>query len=100
MADFLVRIQSQSDTHPDLDGAWFRGFDMNRWEYWGSNADHGWGVWGTLTGWTQNWIVSTLALRHQQTSLGDLTKGSGIALHFERCRQHMLPDKQIQLPIP
>ena len=48
MADFLVRIQSQSDTHPDLDGAWFRGFDMDRWEYWGSNADHGWSVWGTL----------------------------------------------------
>ncbi|NQV34955.1 MAG: hypothetical protein HQ515_19830, partial [Phycisphaeraceae bacterium] len=98
MADFLVRIQSQSDTHPDLDGAWFRGFDMDRWEYWGSNADHGWGVWGTLTGWTQNWIVSTLALRQQQTSLWDLTKDSRIAGHFEQCRQHMLPDDQIQLP--
>ncbi len=100
MADFLVRIQSQSDTHPDLDGAWFRGFDMDRWEYWGSNADHGWGVWGTLTGWTQNWIVSTLALRHQKTSLWDLTKNSKIAVHFDACRQHMLPDDQIQLPIP
>ncbi len=91
MGDFLVRIQSRSDTHPDLDGAWFRGFDMERWEYWGSNADHGWGVWGTLTGWTQNWIVSTLALRQQKTSLWDLTKDSGIAIHYDRCRQHMLP---------
>jgi len=74
MADFLIRIQSRSETHPDLDGAWFRGFDMERWEYWGSNADHGWGVWGTLTGWTQNWIVSSLALRRQKTSLWDLTR--------------------------
>ena len=98
MADFLIRIQSQSDTHPDLDGTWFRGFDMDRWEYWGSNADHGWGVWGTLTGWTQNWIVSTLALQQQQSSLWDLTQDSGIGGHFERCRRHMLPDDQIQLP--
>jgi hypothetical protein len=95
MADFLVRIQSRSDTHLDLDGAWFRGFDMERWEYWGSNADHGWGVWGTLTGWTQNWIVSTLALRLERTSLWDLTKHSRIASQFVSCRQHMLPDKQL-----
>lgn len=92
MTDFLVRTQSRSETHPDLDGAWFRGFDMDRWEYWGSNADLGWGVWGTLTGWTQNWIVSTLALRQQETSLWDLTKDSRIAVHFDRCRKHMLPD--------
>jgi hypothetical protein len=98
MADFLIRIQCQSETHPDLDGAWFRGFDMDRWEYWGSNADHGWGVWGTLTGWTQSWIVSTLVLHHQQTSLWDLTKDSKIAVHFDACLKHMLPDDQIQLP--
>lgn len=95
MADFLVRIQSRSRAHSDLDGAWFRGFDMDRWEYWGSNADHGWGVWGTLTGWTQNWIVSTLALRAQQTSLWDLTRDSGIGSQFERCRLHMLPNDEI-----
>jgi hypothetical protein len=100
MANFLIRIQSRSETHPDLDGAWFRGFDMERWEYWGSNADHGWGVWGTLTGWTQNWIVSTLALRQQKTSLWDLTRNSKIAEHFDQCRQHMLPHDQIQLPVP
>jgi len=100
MAEFLIRIQAQSKTHPDLDGAWFRGFDMDRWEYWGSNADHGWGVWGTLTGWTQNWIVSTLALRQQRTSLWDLTRNSKIAEHYGQCRQHMLPDDQIQLPVP
>jgi len=96
MADFLVRIQVRSEAHPDLDGAWFRGFDMDRWEYWGSNADHGWGVWGTLTGWTQNWIVSTLALRQQKTSLWDLTKNSKIAEFYKQCQQHMLPDEYIK----
>ena len=99
MADFLVRIQCKSETHADLDGAWFRGFDMDRWEYWGSNADHGWGGWGTLTGWTQNWIVSTLAMRQQKTSLWDLTKDSQIAVHFEQCRKHLLPEDQIQPPL-
>ena len=96
MADFLVRIQAQSETHPDLDGAWFRGFDMDRWEYWGSNADHGWGVWGTLTGWTQNWIVSTLVLRQQNTSLWDLTKDSKIAVHFDKCLKQMMPGECVK----
>ncbi len=91
MADFLIRIQCQSKTHADLDGAWFRGFDMDRWEYWGSNADHGWGVWGTLTGWTQSWIVSTLALHQQKTSLWTLTKDSKIAEHFDECLEQMMP---------
>lgn len=98
MADFLVRIQSQSQSHADLDGAWFRGFDMDRWEYWGSNADHGWGVWGTLTGWTQNWIVSTLALHQQKTSLWDLTQDSQIAVHFDDCLEQMMPWQEKSTP--
>ncbi len=44
LADFLVRVQVRSETHPELDGGWFRAFDFNQWEYWGSNADHGWGA--------------------------------------------------------
>ncbi len=78
LADFLVRIQVDSKVHPDLDGAWFRAFDYNRWEYWASNADAGWGAWGTLTGWTQSWIVSTLALQQENQSLWDISKGSKI----------------------
>ena len=50
LADFLVRIQVHSDTRPELDGAWFRAFDYQRWEYYGSNADHGWGAWATECG--------------------------------------------------
>jgi hypothetical protein len=91
IADFLVRIQVQSAPHPDLDGAWFRAFDYNRWEYWASNADAGWGAWGTLTGWTQSWIVGTLALRQNQNSLWDLTRNSGI-------RQQALPAIRAMLP--
>lgn len=50
LSDFLTRIQVKSPKHPDLDGAWFRAFDYDKWEYWASNADAGWGAWGTLTG--------------------------------------------------
>ena len=100
MADFLIRIQSKSEVYQDLDGVWFRGFDMDRWEYWGSNSDHGWGVWGTLTGWTQNWIVSTLAMKEQDTSLWDITKNSNIAKHFEQCREQMMPDEKIEIARP
>ncbi len=73
LADFLVRIQVNSPAHPDIDGAWFRAFDYDRWDYWASNADNGWGAWCTLTGWTQSWIVSTEALVHKQKSYWDIT---------------------------
>lgn len=61
LSDFLVRIQVNSNNHKDIDGAWFRAFDYERWDYWASNADNGWGAWCTLTGWIQSWIVATLA---------------------------------------
>lgn len=93
MADFLIRIQVRSDDRADLDGAWFRGFEFDRWEYWGSNADAGWGVWGTLTGWTQGWIVSGLALRELETSLWDVTKDSRIAKHMDTWVRRMIPDE-------
>lgn len=78
MADFLVKIQVKSKEHNDLDGAWFRAFDYDRWEYWASNADAGWGAWGTLTGWTQSWIVSTLKLKQEGKSLWEISKDSKI----------------------
>ncbi len=96
MADFLLRIQARSETHADLDGAWFRGFDTERWEFWGSNGDHGWGVWGTLTGWTQSWIVSTLAMREMNTSLWELSADSDIAKIYPEVREQMLPEAVIE----
>ncbi len=73
-ADFLVRIQVRSDKHHDLDGGWFRAFDYDRWDYWASNADVGWGVWSTLTGWIQSWIGSTEGFVNKNTSYWDITK--------------------------
>ena len=76
LAHFLIRIQVRSDRYEDLDGTWFRAFDFGKWDYWASNADHGWGAWGTHTGWTQGTIVSTLGLISQGQSYWYLTAGT------------------------
>ncbi|NOY57573.1 MAG: hypothetical protein GXO75_01390 [Calditrichaeota bacterium] len=93
LADFMVRIQVRSETHPELDGAWYRAFDFNRWEYWASNADAGWGVWSTETGWTQAWIATMLMMHELNTNVWDFTADSKIADHFEMYRQRMLPGR-------
>src|SRR2546427_13267004 len=36
LADFLVRVQTRSERHPELSGAWMRAFDFQRWDYWAS----------------------------------------------------------------
>jgi len=96
MADFFIRTQTQSDTHPELDGTWFRGFDFRKWDYWASDGDWGWGVWTNEIGWTHSWITATLALRHVKTSLWELTNDNRIALAFEKHRGKMLPDNVIR----
>ncbi|MSU34811.1 MAG: hypothetical protein EXS36_06810 [Pedosphaera sp.] len=98
LADFLVRIQIRSEARPELDGAWYRGFDFEKWDYWGSDGDVGWGVWCIETGWTQGWITSTLALRHLKTSLWDLTAASRIAGPFAKHRPGLLPDDALVTP--
>ncbi|MCX6927048.1 MAG: hypothetical protein NT154_28160, partial [Verrucomicrobia bacterium] len=92
LAKFLCRIQIRSETHPELDGGWFRAFDFKRWEYWASSADAGWGAWSIESGWTQSWITSVLALRGMQTSLWDLTARSRISRHLATLRPQMIPD--------
>ncbi len=92
LADFLARIQVRSDAHPELDGAWYRGFDFRRWDYWASNADWEWGAWCTETGWGTPWIAGTLALRHMKTSLWELTSSVDLAEPFEKHRAEMLGD--------
>jgi len=91
LARFLCRIQTRSSAHPDLDGAWFRAFDSRRWEYWGSNADVGWGAWSIESGWTQGWISSVLAMRQTKTSLWRLTSGSRIGARAPEIIGRMLP---------
>lgn len=72
MNDFLIRIQVKSDKFKNVDGAWFRAFNYQDWNYWASNADAGWGAWSTLTGWTQSWIVGTQSLMEKNTSLWNI----------------------------
>lgn len=79
LSDFITRIQVTSVQHKDLDGAWFRGFDYGRWDYWASNSDAGWGTWCTLTGWIQSWIVATQTQIVQGQGFWDLTKKSRVA---------------------
>jgi len=99
LADFLVRIQIRSDVRPELDGAWYRGFDFQKWDYWGSDGDIGWGVWCIETGWIQTWITTTLALRHMKTSLWDLIANNDVATPFARYRPAMLPDEALKLAV-
>lgn len=82
LGDFLVRIQAKGDNHPDIDGAWMRAFDYNRWDYWASNADSGWGAWCTLSGWIQSWIVGTLALVDSNTSYWDTTGSTDVTVQM------------------
>ena len=96
MVDFLVRIQTRCEKHAELDGCWYRTFDFGKWDYWGSDADLGWGVWSAETGWTQPWIAGTLALREMKTNLWDLTKSSKAGRHFEKYRKLMLPADVIE----
>jgi hypothetical protein len=98
LADFLVRIQVRSEAQPELDGAWFRAFDYRRWDFFGSNADAGWGAWCTECGWTQGWISAVLSLRRLGVSFWDLTRHSAIAEHMDRIRPAMLPDEALTTP--
>jgi hypothetical protein len=93
LARFLVRIQIRSEARPELDGGWFRAFDLRRWEAWASNADAGWGAWAIESGWTQGWITSVLALRQLKTSLWELTASSRIEKHYPALRRQMIPEE-------
>ena len=63
LADFLTKIQIRSTKQPYLDGAWMRGFDYSKWEYYSSAADIGWGATCVESGWSNAWIASILYLR-------------------------------------
>ena len=95
MADFLIRVQTRSEQRPELSGTWFRGFDVKRWDYWGSDGDWGYGVLTTQTGWTHSLIAATFALRRMNTCMWDLTKTSTVGRGFEACRSRMIPDNML-----
>ena len=72
IARFLIRAQTSSKVFPEFDGTWYRAFDFQRWDYWGSNSDSGWGAWCVESGWSHSWISTTLCLRLQRQSLWNL----------------------------
>lgn len=100
LIDFLLRVQVRSELRPELDGAWFRAFDFERWDYFASNSDWGWGAWAVECGWTQGWITTGLALYRLGLNVWDLSKDSGIARHMDKVRPIMLPDDKIPVPSP
>ena len=76
--EYIIRIQTRSEEHPELDGAYFRAFDYEKWEAWGSDADIGWGAWSVETGWTQSWITTVTGMRLLNTTLWDLGATLGV----------------------
>lgn len=90
LASYLCRIQVHSPQMPYLDGAWFRAFDDQIWDYWGSAADIGWGPWNAESGWGPAWINTVMALRSQNLSFWDLTAHSRIADKLPEVQAQML----------
>lgn len=74
LSDYFVRIQQISDTKPQYNGVWFRGFDYEKWETYGSDGDAGWGIWCVETGWCQSWISAALSMQVMNTNIWDYTQ--------------------------
>lgn len=91
--EFFVKIQVKSEKHSDLNGTWFRAFDFNRWDYWASNADSGWGPWGTQTGWTQGWVLNSIITHITQSNFWESTKYLGDNAVF----QEIFEDKKLHM---
>jgi len=39
LSAFFSQAQIQAEHHPKLQGAWMRGLDVERWEFWASATD-------------------------------------------------------------
>ena len=94
LAEFLCRIQSRSQRHPYLDGCWMRSFDYEKWEYWGSSSDLGWGAWCVESGWMNTWISSVFAMRALDRTLFDLSRADELGGKFSEILPEMLPPEK------
>jgi hypothetical protein len=90
LAQYLVRIQVRSDAIRYLDGAWFRAFDFERWDYWSSSADMGWGAWSAEAGWGPAWTAIVLGLRSRQTSLWEASAASTLEQHWPEVKKLLM----------
>jgi hypothetical protein len=93
LAGFLCRIQLRSEEQPYLDGCWMRGFDYEKWEYWGSSSDTGWGAWSVESGWTNSWIASVFAMRLLNEALFSLKRSSQIRQSLYEVVDELLPQE-------
>jgi len=92
LAEFLCRIQTKSEALPELNGTWLRSFDFERWEYWGSNGDSGWGAWCAEAGWIQGSIITTFALRQMNASLWELMSKRPLDRYLEKNLKQLLDE--------
>lgn len=91
LAKYLCRIQVRSDVHKYLEGAWLRAFDFDRWDYWASSGDIGWGPWCAETGWGQAWIATALGMRERRQSFWDLITSRDLKDNWPVIQAEMLP---------
>ncbi len=91
LAGFLSRIQVSSERHRYLNGCWMRSFDYDKWEYWGSSSDLGWGAWCVESGWMNSWIASVFALRILRGTLFDSTRAKELSGKIEELQSEMFP---------
>lgn len=96
MRDFMIRIQVRSKKYPELDGTWMRSFDYEKWEYWGSSADIGWGAWSIESGWVNTWIATTLILEERGESLMRLNAKESFSAMAEEMYKEMLTPRRTQ----
>ena len=90
ISDYEVRIQQVSDTNSKYNGVWFRGFDYEKWEAYGSDGDAGWGIWCTETGWSQAQISSALSLQTLGTNIWDYSGDTTVNAYFPDTAATML----------
>ena len=90
LCDYHVRIQQKSTVHKEFDGVWFRGFDFEKWETYGSDGDAGWGIWCVETGWSQAWISATLSLSAMGSSIWEYTETTTVGAHIAAAVREML----------
>jgi len=96
LSDYHVRIQQICKEDPAYNGVWFRGFDFEKWETYGSDGDAGWGIWCIETGWSQSWISSALSLQAMGTSMWDYTRSTTANAHIESVISHMIGDENTE----
>jgi hypothetical protein len=68
-ADSSSNTPPAMGTPETLDGAWLRAIDIERWEFYASGSDTGWGPWVAETGHGCSLMMMVLAVRERNSSV-------------------------------